>query len=122
MEVHLKKIHSDKFECGLCDLEAGSLENLEIHLNTCEVYQCTHCRQRFKTVMDIKKHFVEVNYLEYGYLAQLKLDRNECNKVTEKGYHSIKISFLQFHPIQHHLYKIPCITSNVLKGISRYKK
>ena len=62
----------------------------------CEVYQCTHCRQRFKTVIDIKKHFVEVNYLEYGYLAQLKLDRNECNKVTEKGYHSIKISFLQF--------------------------
>ena len=31
IEVHLGKLHSEKFECGLCDLEAGGLENLEIH-------------------------------------------------------------------------------------------
>ena len=47
MEVHLGKLHSEKFRCGLYDLEAGSLENLEIHFNTCEVYKCVCCRQIF---------------------------------------------------------------------------
>ena len=43
MEVHLGNLQFGKFECGLCDLEAGSLENLEIHFNTCEVYKCVRC-------------------------------------------------------------------------------
>ena len=47
MEVHFGKLHSEKFECGLYDLEARSLENLEIHFNTCEVYKCVCCRQIF---------------------------------------------------------------------------
>ena len=98
MEVHLGKNHSEKYECGLCDLEAGSLENLETHLNTCEVFQCDwdkdKCKQRFKTLPDIKKHFVEEhneNCKEYGYLIHLKLDRNDSNEVTEKAYRSDKI-------------------------------
>ena len=37
MEVHFGKLHPAKFECGLCALEAGSLENIEIHFNTHEV-------------------------------------------------------------------------------------
>ena len=83
---------------GLCDLEAGSLDNLEIHLNTCEVFQCdwdkNKCKQRFKTLPDIKKHFVEEhnkNCKEYGYLEHLKLDRNDSNEVSEKGYRSDRI-------------------------------
>ena len=52
MEVHLGKHHSEKNECGLCDFEAGNLENLETHLNTCEFFQCDwdkdNWKQRFK--------------------------------------------------------------------------
>ena len=63
--IRLGKHHSDKFECGLCDLEIEGLENLEIHLNTCEVFQCDwdkdKCKERFKTLIDIKKHFGEVH-------------------------------------------------------------
>ena len=98
MEVHLGKNHSEKYECGLCDLEAGTLENLEIHLITCEVFQCDwnkeKCKQRFKTLPNMKKHFVEEHSkdcTEYGYLEHLKLDRNNCNEVTEKAYRSDKI-------------------------------
>jgi hypothetical protein len=40
MKVHLGKHHSEKYKCGLCDLETASLENLETHLNTSEVFQC----------------------------------------------------------------------------------
>ena len=36
MEVHSAKHHGDKFECGLCDYEAADLNNLEVHLSTCE--------------------------------------------------------------------------------------
>ena len=27
MEVHLRKLHSEKYECGLCNFEAMNLEN-----------------------------------------------------------------------------------------------
>ena len=40
MEVHIVKQHSDKYEGGFCDLEAGNFENLELHLTTCEMYRC----------------------------------------------------------------------------------
>ena len=48
MEVHNGKQHSDKLECGLCDLEVGNFENLELHLTTCEMYQCYKCEKRYK--------------------------------------------------------------------------
>ena len=42
-EVHKGKAHSQSVDCGLCDKEFENLENLEIHLNTCETYRCRHC-------------------------------------------------------------------------------
>ena len=63
-----------------CDIEAGNLEKLETHVNKCEVFQYDwnedKCKQRFKTLMDIKKHFLEGHNKEYGYLKHLKIDRN----------------------------------------------
>ena len=41
--------------------------------------------------MDIKKHFLEDHNKEYGYHKNLKLDRNDCNKVTERAYRSDRI-------------------------------
>ena len=35
-----------------------------------------------------KKHFGEVHNWKAGYLEHFKLDRNDCNEVTGKGYHS----------------------------------
>ena len=100
MEVHLGKHHSEKYECGMCDFEAGNMENLETHLNTCEVYQCDwdaeKCKQRFKTLMNIKKHFLDDHDKNYGYLKHLKLDRIDSNEVTEKDYRSDKIKIVHF--------------------------
>ena len=42
MAVHIGKNHSEKFDCGLCDLETNSLQNLETHLKTCEAYECDY--------------------------------------------------------------------------------
>ena len=38
MEVHLGKCHMENFECGLCEYKAESSENLNLHLNWCEIY------------------------------------------------------------------------------------
>ena len=46
MEVHIGKKHSDQFDCGICDLEIKSLENLKIHLSTCEIYKCDCCGKK----------------------------------------------------------------------------
>ena len=56
MEVHLGKLHSEKYDCGLCDFEAMSLENLELHLVSFEVYQCNNCEKKFKSIRDVKDH------------------------------------------------------------------
>ena len=58
MAVHICKNHSEEFDCGLCDLETKSLQNLERHLKTCEAYECdyyTGYDKRFKTLSEIKK-------------------------------------------------------------------
>ena len=34
MFVHFGKVHSEKFECGICECEMDTLENLEVHLVT----------------------------------------------------------------------------------------
>ena len=57
MEVHLAKIHGDNFECGLCDFEAKDLENLEMHLITCEMFKCGICENRIFQFSNLKKHF-----------------------------------------------------------------
>ena len=36
MNVHTSKMHGDIPECGLCDYKAKNLEDIDIHLPTCE--------------------------------------------------------------------------------------
>ena len=57
MDVHAAKLHGDKHDCGLCDYEAKSLEQLEIHLSTCEYYQCFVCNEKLWQFIKIKEHF-----------------------------------------------------------------
>ena len=87
MQVHQGKHHSENCECGLFDLEIGGVEYLEIHLNIYEAFQCDwdndKCKERFKTLIEIKKHFGGVHNKEYVYLLHLKLDRNDNYEVSE---------------------------------------
>ena len=96
MEVHIGKTHSDRIECGICEIETESIEQLDTHLFSCEVYQCDECKKKFKTIFDIKKHIQEMKYNNwnsggYGYIHHLKIDRNNSNEVSDKLYRSDKI-------------------------------
>ena len=93
MEVHIGMHHSEKLGCGLCDLEVSNLENLELHLTTCEMYQCYTCDKRFKTnqVRDLKKHIVDEHKRTNGIIEHLKMDRNDCSEVSVTEYRSENI-------------------------------
>ena len=67
MEVHSAKLHGDKFECGVCDYEATDLENLEIHLKTCEYYKCELCDEIIWQFTDIKGHVLAKHKSMYSY-------------------------------------------------------
>ena len=83
-EVHMGKCHSSNHDCGLCDRELGNLGDLEVHINTCEIYKCRTCGHKEKTVSDIKKH---ANLLHDGcHIDHLKLSRNNKEEVSEKTY------------------------------------
>ena len=83
MEVHFGKNHS---ECGLCEYKAQDLEELELHLFTCEIYECYKCELRVKKLSDMKRHKDE-NHVNFGvWITHAKLDRKnkEIVKTSEE--------------------------------------
>ena len=43
-------------ECGLCYFQTQDLETLNLHLKTCEIYECNECEIVSKEISGIKKH------------------------------------------------------------------
>ena len=84
-EVHMGKAHSDNFECGLCDNDFGNFENLEIHLNTCEIYQCRSCSHKENNVSDIKRH-AKTEHGMPSIIDHLKICRENMEEISETMY------------------------------------
>ena len=55
IEAHIKKEHSEKITCGICDYETKDIEVLETHIAACQIYKGC-CKEIFKNIPDIKKH------------------------------------------------------------------
>jgi hypothetical protein len=85
MIVHLGKCHSENLECGLCEAGFDELNKLEMHLNTCEVYECGSCNIRNTSISEIKKH-IQKEHDESTKIWYLKLDRNNSSEVSSKSY------------------------------------
>ena len=64
--MHVGKVHSEYLECGLCEFKADNLENLEMHLFTCEIYECNNCKSREKTLSDVKTHITKRPYKPFS--------------------------------------------------------
>ena len=96
MDVHIGKKHSDKFECGICENELTTLDNLRIHLSTCERYKCEHCGKRFATLMDTKSH-LETENIKNGYLEIFHIKQNRIDSdVIDENSHFIRDLFPDF--------------------------
>ena len=90
MEVHTGKCRADNFECGLCEKTEETLENLEIHLLSCEIYECEECQLRSRFLKDLKIH-IEKDHGKITNIYHLKMDRNDSKLVDFKHYKSDKI-------------------------------
>ena len=88
MEVHIRKEHSEKFECSLCGLRGESLEGFKTHVLTCEVYDCNACEERTKTLESMKDHIKKshAEYLEYNKLIHLKHCTENFSEIKTKMY------------------------------------
>ena len=85
IEVHQGKCHSDDFECGLCEYKAGSIENLNTHLSTCESYECDNCFYRVQHLSHMEAHMIEKHEKLNLNIIHGKIDRKNENliKTTE---------------------------------------
>ena len=68
--------------CENCDFE---LESLEVHLKTCEVYDCGLCLNREKNISYMKKHIKDYHKQE-GSMRHIKMDRNNVCDISSKNY------------------------------------
>ena len=80
MEVHIGRAHSENYECGLCEFVAGDLEKLEIHLFTCEIYECHPCEIRYKTLSEVKHHVCEEHQKGQQFIQIIHAKPNRRNK------------------------------------------
>ena len=85
MEVHLAKHHNDKFECGLCEYVAKNLDNLEMHLSTCEIYRCNKCKTKFKNLQDLKTHFTKDHESKDSFVEVFHVKQSRENKEEFEG-------------------------------------
>ena len=74
----------------MCEYEAKSLENLDMHLFTCEHFQCNWCEVKTKHSKEIKTH-VETVHDNECCIQHIKMSRNIENEVSIKLYNSDEI-------------------------------
>ena len=85
MEVHIGKWRTKDVECGLCEAKFFELESLEVHLKTCEVYDCGLCLNREKNISYMKKHIKDYHKQE-GSMRHTKMDRNNVCDISSRNY------------------------------------
>ena len=82
LAVHIGKMHTKDFKCGLCEKVLGNKEALEIHLNLCEVFQCTKCQRKETNIGDIKQHIINQHDSQrYLMVDNYKLSRENWEDV-----------------------------------------
>ena len=86
LEVHIKKFHSEKITCGLCEYETEDLEDLEMHNTTCETYRCSECVTIFKSLPDIKDHTGKEHKGKKLWIQHSRRERQNSDFFDSKSY------------------------------------
>ena len=87
LEVHNGKMHAEQFKCGLCEMLFDNIQKLETHLITCEVYRCTRCLTKEKTISSIQAHVENHTDNNYLYIHHLKTSREDRNEVSQSRFY-----------------------------------
>ena len=91
LQSHNGKVHSKNFKCGLCDFPAKDLETLNLHLITCEIYECNKCEHVAKKISSIKKHMHISKDCNSSTIHHVKIDRNDNEEADNKEYEQIEL-------------------------------
>ena len=86
MQIHQGKCHIKNIECGLCEYRAKDNEQLDIHIKTCEIYECNHCEYGTKTLSEMRKHKTESSECLTSSVFHVKVDRKFENEADSKEY------------------------------------
>ena len=86
MEVHVGKLHSGKFECGLCNYDAKDLETLNIHILKCQIYVCDDCCFRTVHIHDIKEHLENLHTSIYDTIIHGKVNLKDPELIDDVLY------------------------------------
>ena len=78
-------IHKIKYKCGFCDATFEEISHLEIHLRTCEVYECVECLIRRRSLSEMKEH-IGKEHENCKNLTHLKINLEKENDVIIKTY------------------------------------
>ena len=90
MEVHAAKCCTDNFECGLCEFTGNTLEKLELHLLSCEIFECEECQLQSRFLKELKTNVESDHGIETN-VYYLKMDRNDATLVDFKNDKSDKL-------------------------------
>ena len=91
MEVHIGKHHLENIECGLCESEFQTKDELDVHLFTCETYTCNRedCDDyTVKSLEELKTHIREKHGT--AVFIHIKMKRSNYNEVDKKSYYFSK--------------------------------
>ena len=88
MDVHIGRCgFITNYECGFCDVTFEDLSSLDLHLRTCEVYECSECFIRRRSLGEMKEHIVD-EHKNCKKLTHLKINLENESDVIYKS-HSI---------------------------------
>ena len=86
MNVHIGKCgFGTNYKCGFCDVIFEEISHLEIHLRTCEVYECLECLIRRRSLSEMKEHIVK-DHENCKKLTHLKIILENENYVLFESY------------------------------------
>ena len=86
LQIHNGKIHMENLECGLCDCKTKDFETLNLHLKTCEIYECNKCEFVANQLSGIRKHMRESNDCSLSTFHHIKIDRNNDEEAAFTEY------------------------------------
>ena len=86
MDVHIGRCgFITNYECGFCDVTFEDLSSLDLHLRTCEVYECSECFLRRRSLGEMKERIVK-ECENCKKLTHLKMNLENESDVIFKSY------------------------------------
>ena len=82
----MRKLHSEKIECGLCNYEAKDIEALNLHISTCEIYVCDDCCFR-----SVKEHLENEHSNPYDFIIHGKVNLKNPEIIDHTKYYKLQL-------------------------------